>query len=408
MNEINSLKTPYHTIVLTIAFIILPLIDAVNGFFVVRGYLSEAGVASPSQLGRFLFISLLIFLSISNNLTKAPFYLVAYLVIIELVATFMHQSSYGLVYGLISSYKLFYFFIFSVIITEILRHKLGKELLSKYLFYNLVIISSLLYFSTITGIGNSTYGFGFGTKSFFASGNGLGLYLGVSSLILIALYKQKQIQISFAWLIFISVSIALIGSKTALFLCLINLFVLVLISEYKKSIFIFSFFLGVWLIPYLIDMLSVVFDVIYIRLINSDSIFSYLGSGRIQYVSDAFETYFSTESNWIRFVFGAGAFISFQNPSKVSNFDTLESDLFDLLFMYGAVSVTLIFILSILIVIKLKNNSILLFGFLLLLLHSLIAGHVIFNGMSSVAFAIFIALAFSKNKSEGSGFEDNY
>lgn len=391
--RVKQFNLSIYGILLFLLFVILPVFDAINGYLVVKGIIASAGIASPSQLGRLLVSLLLVYILISKKLGVTALLPLCYLVLIEVVSGLFHQSQYGFTYGVLSAYKIGYLILLTVILNYYSSTSDGLQRLGVFFKYNLIIIASILYFSTVTGIGNSTYGFGFGTKGFFASGNGLGLYLGVGSLFLIGLRHYNLANFSQKTLLFIVFSIALIGSKTALVLCAFNLLCIVLLSKHRNSfiiiisLFVFSF------LPVIVDTLSILFDVILKRLNNANNIFVYMGSGRIEYVADAFDVYFQGNPNPLRFLFGMGAYTSFQDPSLVQKFDTLETDLFDLLFMYGAFSVILFLMVISLILFKLRKYKVLFFGMLLLSLHSIIAGHVLFNGMSSVCFALFFCVA---------------
>lgn len=389
----NYCKYSYRDLFFFSVFILLPFFDAINGFLVVKGVIASAGIASPSQLGRLLVSILLVYILTVKKLSIWPVFLFLYLLIVEVCSGLHHQSQYGFSYGVISAYKLGYLMLLTLVLKHYAKTIEGFSQLTVYIKYNLIIISSMLYFSTLTGIGNSTYGFGFGTKSFFASGNGLGLYLGVGTLILIGFKHYKLMTINQKTILFLVFSIALIGSKTALVLCAINLMCLILISKYRLHfVALFSLFV-MFFLPQFIEMFSLVFDVILKRLANSDNILIYLGSGRIDYVTDAFTTFFQVDPTPFRYFFGMGAYTSFQNPLFVKEFDTLETDLFDLFFMYGLIAVAVFMFMISIVLFNLRKYKIFFLGMLLLSLHSIIAGHVLFNGMSSVAFALFISIS---------------
>lgn len=389
----GSVTTTNYQLLLTLLFIVLPVVDAINGFMVVKGIIASAGIASPSQLGRLVVSTFLIYLLIIKKLSVIPLFMFIYLLTVEIYAGLYHQSQYGFTYGVISAYKLGYIVFLTIILKHYIKNSEGFFQLTVYIKYNLMIIALMLCFSTLTGIGNSTYGFGFGTKSFFASGNGLGLYLGIGALLLIGLKHYKLTIISQKTLVFIVCSIALIGSKTALVLCVINLMSMVLLSRYRVYFIVLFSILIMLFLPKIIESLSIIFDVILKRLTNSDNIITYLGSGRIDYVTDAFDVFFQGKPSSFRYFFGMGAYTSFQNPLLVNKFDTLETDLFDLFFMYGLISVIVFISMIGIVLFNLRKYKVLFLGMLLLSLHSIIAGHVLFNGMSSVIFALFICIS---------------
>lgn len=394
-------KQNYHNALLFSVFILLPFFDAINGYLVIKGTIAAAGVSSPSQLGRLAVSILLVYLILAKKLTILPIFLFIYLFAIEVISGLFHLNQYGFEYGVISAYKLGYLILLTMILIHYTKTTKGMILLGEFIKYNLMIISTMLYFSTVSGIGNSTYAFGFGTIGFFASGNGLGLYLGVGVLFLIGLRESKLVLISNKLLLYLILSIMLIGTKAALVLCFINFVIFILLSKYRIYIFILFVLLLTFYLSEIIEQFSATFVVIIKRYDVADNIVMFLGSGRIQYVFDAFQEYLKSDPSAFRLLFGMGAFTSFQDPLTVTEYDTLETDLFDLLFMYGFISV-LFFIFTIFFVLfKLRGHKILFFGMLLLSLHSIIAGHVLFNGMSSVCFAFFICVSNYLSKHRG-------
>lgn len=336
---------------------------------------------------------LLLYIVYKRKLGLLPLIIIFYLFLVEMVSGISHQSQFGVIYGVMYSYKIAYLILLVIVLSSYLKEAKDVWKLGKYFSYNLLIIAGLLWFSTITGIGNSTYNAGFGTKSFFSSGNGLGLYIGVGCMFLIGLKHYGLFFISTKRLLLIALSTALIGSKTALILCLGNLMIISLLSKYRNIIIVLFFIILAFLLPKIISVLSIIFDVILFRLEKADNVFIYLGSGRIEYVADAFRQYLNSDPSIFRHFIGAGAFTSFQNPLDVARFDTLETDLFDLFFMYGLLSVIYFLSLIIFVLYKLRRYKIFLLSMLLLSLHSVIAGHVLFNGMSSVCFALFICIS---------------
>lgn len=389
----KSTSITNYKVLLVSLFIILPIADAINGFLVVKGVISEAGIASPSQLGRLFVSVLLVYLLTIKKLGVLPAFLFLYFLSVEVVSGLYHNNSYGFTYGVVSAYKLGYLILVTIVLNHYTKTEKGMKQLALYLKYNIFIIALLLYFSIFTGIGNSTYGHGFGTKSFFASGNGLGLYLGVGVLILIGFKRYNLLSINNSSLFFLALSIAFIGSKTALVLCLVNIIFMVSLSKYRMLFIILFSLLMITFLPQIIESFNVIFDVIIKRLNSSDNILLYLASGRLDYVLDAFSTFFKTEPSVYRYFFGMGAFTSFQNPYSVVKFDTLETDVFDLLFMYGLLASAFFVFVNVFILLKLRKYKIFFFGMLLLTLHSAIAGHVLFNGMSSITFALFICIS---------------
>ena len=400
MVDIKQLHKPIHKkpkketkTLLSILFVVLPFVDALNGFLVVNGFIPEGGVFSPSQLARMLLSLYLVVFLYNRNVSKVLYFFILYIFLVEVVASFFHLNLMAFIFGAVYSYKITYLILLYLTLNFMVNDEQDIAMLCKYIYYNLLIIAVFLFFSSVTGLGNSTYGHGFGTKSFFSSGNGLGLYLGVFTFFLIAMKHINIIKIQVYKLAFISCSIALIGSKAALLLCVLNLFLIVYLSRYRYI------FLGCVLafIYYMqnefSEAFSLLFDVIITRFENAENIWMYLGSGRIEYIVHAYDIFMAQIPSPGRVLFGMGAFTSFQNPSLVMAFDTLETDLFDLFFMYGFLFTFLYFLFFAVGVIGLRKHKLLLCCFTLLYLHSILAGHVLFNGMSSIPLVVLFLMS---------------
>lgn len=389
------LKRTNYSLFLFFLFFVLIFFDAINGYLVVANIIPESGIGSPSQIGRFLILLYVFSILYIKRINLLPFFVFTFLLIlIEFVNALTHINSYGVQYGVINVYKLLYIYGFFLVLSYYLKDVEAFKLLAKYYFINVFIVSFFIYFSSITGVGNSTYGPNtFGTKSFFSSGNGLGLYLGVSILLIQAFKAHSLLNISNRLLLLLIFSVPLIGTKTALIFFIINIVLFFWLSVYRNYFLFFSVLLTFAVLPNIVDALSIMFDVIIYRYQKSDNIITYLGSGRIEYVISAFDVFLNQNPSVFRFLFGAGAFISFQSYKGTNSFDTLETDLFDIFFMYGALGATVYLVVIVYLLYKLRLHGVLFLCALLISFHSLIAGHVMFNGMSSVPFAVLIALS---------------
>lgn len=383
--------------------IILTLFDMLNGYMVIGKVIPENGLASPSQIGRSLAILGLLTFVFYKRLSAKWVFVLIYLFFIEICAAFIHFNDIGFIFGLVNVSKLVYLsIVYLVIMDYIYKDYLSAmSFLGKIIKWNLVIISFSLMFSTVTGLGNSTYGYGFGTKSFFASGNGLGVYLGVMTLVSIFFKKAKLYEeIDLKVLLLVSLSIALIGSKAALIFSVICILNVIWISNYRMLGVAAIALLCIFGSYYLMEVFSLIFDVVARRYDNSSSLVAFLGSGRHDYVINAFSELFSQSDAMFRFIFGGGAFLSFQSPSLLSGYDTLETDVFDVLFMYGFFGMLLLLLIYSYILFRLRKSRILFTAALLCILHSVLAGHVIFNGMSSFCVVILLILSMCKFEDE--------
>lgn len=385
-----------HKVAMFYVVIVLTLFDMLNGYMVIGKIIPENGLASPSQVGRLIAIIGLLVISVYKRLNAAWIFAFIYLFLIEIYAAFLHSNEAGFFFGLVNISKLVYLSILYLVIKDYFHkdYTSAVSFLGKLIKWNLLVISLSLIFSTLTGVGNSTYGYGFGTKSFFASGNGLGVYFGVMTLVSIYLKRAKLYEgISLNTLLLISLSVSLIGSKAALVFSIICVFHVIWISKYRSLGIVAIVLLCIFGSYYLVEAFNLIFDVVSKRYDNSSSLVVFLGSGRYDYVINAFSELFSQSDAVLRILFGGGAFLSFQSPSLVTGFDTLETDVFDVLFMYGVFGALFLLGMYVYILVKLMRNWILFLAAILCIFHSLLAGHVIFNGMSSLCVIILCVLA---------------
>lgn len=380
-----------HTFVLGFIFVCLPLFDIVNGFLVVRGYLTEGGLGSPSQLGRLVATLILIIACFRSKISMLWVAVIFGLLLIETLIGFITSNMIGTLFGFLTVFRIIYVYLMFICLSKYLKSDIG--LLGKYLKLNINLICLSIIFGFVTGLGNSTYGWGFGTKGFFASGNGVGLYIGVATIFLLGMRLHKIYENTGSLTIFIAVgALLLLGTKTAL---LLVLFILLLVTWTSRFRSILTALIVCGVLSYqaqILSVLSLFFDIIILRYQNSESLLQFLGSGRIGYVADAFETIKSQNVGPLRWLFGGGSFLSFQNLSKSYGYDTLETDPFDILFMYGLYGLV-VYLATLLIAVRFNmRHPYILLGLVLLIAHSFIAGHVVFNGMSVTLLAAFLAL----------------
>jgi len=193
--------------------------------------------------------------------------------------------------------------------------------------------------------------------------------------------------------LYVLFSIACIGSKTSFLLCFVILLFLVFFSKQKLLLIFIVLFALLLTGNFILEFIPAIFDVIISRAEHSDGVGQYIASGRGDYVKDAISVFTTQDSSIFRLPFGSGAFLSYQYPFSHVQYDTLETDVFDLLFMYGIYGLFLYFLIAMYIAYLLKSHFAMLFVFVLLMLHSAFAGHVLFNGMSSITLSMFFFIA---------------
>ena len=106
------LGVPLSLFTLFLIFLLNPFADALTGYLVGKGMMSENAAFSPSQIFR-LFLTMILFVQLKYR-QKFYFFLVTvfYLLIIEFASFLLHQYPPGLLNGIISSYKLLFAYYF--------------------------------------------------------------------------------------------------------------------------------------------------------------------------------------------------------------------------------------------------------------------------------------------------------
>lgn len=263
----------------------------------------------------------------------------------------------------------------------------------KFLKYNVVFICLSIVLASFTGFANSTYGWGSGTKGFFASGNGLGIYIGVATLILAAMkrygiYAQTQLPV-FALAAY---TLVLLGTKTTFLMFLLVIFTGFWSGRFRFLIIPAIVLGAIQFLSQISEKLETSFDIIILRYKNSNSITDYILSGRNVYVEGAWSEFAAQDPGFFRWLFGGGAFLSFQNPLFVRGFDTLESDFFDVFFMYGLVGLACYLACLIASLRSFLLSPWMLLPIVLLWGHSILAGHVLFNGLGATLIVMTLAI----------------
>jgi hypothetical protein len=357
--------------------------------------MQEAALFSPSQLYK-IFLFLLFFNFSFSSIRKDYGYAVIFFTIILI----LHEIIIGIIFlsgvthiltGLLNIFKIIYLIVIYLSFKKMIEtKKVNVDDLVDYMIINGIICVMLIFTTRLLHFDMATYRSGtFGSKGLFASGNGVGLYIGGISLI--SLIKLKQ-NIKLKYIIFALILITgnlYIGTKASFIFLLIDLLFVLFYILFEKSrlIFVLSILLISMLFIKYMHILKIFFDVIILRYEKSDNIFVFLASGRDNYVINAFKEFYYKDTLFFRIFTGLGAFISFRNPYRNNYyFDTLETDFFDIFFMYGIIGLLIFLFLYIKILynaIKNKIKGIFIFSFLVLS-YSIIAGHCLFNAMSGV------------------------
>lgn len=398
------------TLTLFLIFLLNPFADALTGYLVGTGLMSENAAFSPSQIFR-LFLTVILFVQLGHS-KDFYFFLVTvfYLLIIELVSFLFHQYPPGLLTGIISSYKLSFCLLLYLIINRYIQsRKIGVSDIIHYFILSATIYAGIILLSNILGIGFDVYGDGLGSKGIFTSGNGLGIFIGVAGLFSLYTYfstKQKKEIIRLFLFLYVLVNLL---SKAAIIL---TLAILLISFFYAKRVYKLFTVIGIIALllyynSYIIELITTATSVVTYRYEHADSLRHFLLSGRVEYMNYAFEQYSLAGFLFLRLFFGLGYFVSFRNPFANNFWDEsssfLECESFDVFFMYGFLGLFLYILLFIYglkkaIHLKGKYTSIFKIAWIVIYLHSAFAGHVLFNGMSIIAFVTILIVLTNYHK----------
>lgn len=366
-------------------FVLLPLIDLLTGYMISHDLLVPGSVASPSQWGRILLVYILVTYSLRHKgITSCIFVLLVFCFLTEIIAGMLVGSLSGFIYGVVTLSKMMCFVLACCISIPSQQERLKVFSMFK-IGVGLMGLSIVIAFLTSTG--EPTYGSGgFGTKGFFASGNAIGVFLGNSLLILVHVWRSNKELVSLSLLLLLLGSLVLVASKTALIYAGINLFLILIGQGIKGSkIIIYSIILMLLVVfvdfAKVVQLGEVILEIIIRRYNNADGdILLFLGSGRFDFLIDAFNRS-ERDFSLIKLIMGGGAFASFQDYSSVKVADLLEMDGFDVLFMYGLPGITLYGLSWTMLLYRNRQLNLMMLACLMMLLHSMVAGHVFFNGL---------------------------
>jgi len=387
------MKVSINSIYLILLFYIAPFLDAISGYLVLSETITEGGAGSPSQIFRLIVLVISFKMILKDKIFfNIAIFLITYIVIIESFFFIVHNNLFGYILGLVYGSKLFYLVLIYLALRVLLKSNIISFLiLLEYIRNYILLTSIILTISFISGLGFYTYGEGtFGFKGFYAAGNGLGIFQGIGLLVSIYYWKVTREKYALISSLIILFSTVIIGSKTALLLSTLGFISIIFLQKsvlIKALVVFIIIFLFVTYMDQFVDTFETVFDVIIFRFERSESVLSWILSNRDNYFIDAVNTLSVDGFLILRIFFGFGAFISFRDPKgSYQGIDILESDFLDIFFMYGSIFLFfyLLFIISHLYMAIIKKKFFIALMFSLLMTHSLMAGHIVFNGMSGI------------------------
>lgn len=386
-------KSKYH---LPMIYILAsPIADFITGIMIHKMHMPEGFLGSPSQILRLTFL-VLFFHVISKKQLKISILVLFWLIGIESTSLFFVPSIVCMLSGLNYAIKI----LFILVLYYACKTALSKKI--QYIdFANALLNSAMLYglgvlIPTFLGIGMTTYTEGtFGQRGLFASGNALGIYLGIASIY--SILANKKSTFTFFRSVIIVASLSILGTKTAL-ICLAVGFLILLYKQPRRIRLYLVFLISLLAFSYsdeIIGLFNTVFDVIVFLFNRKSTFFEFLMNSRDEYIINAINQFFESNIWGLKIIFGGGAFMSFR-PKYIDGmvFDQLETDIFDITFMYGAIGL-IIYLSIVLHYLKLAiktHNGYLIIISIFFSLHSIIAGHILFDGIPMII-GIFTALS---------------
>lgn len=380
-------------------FLISPIADAITGYLLHTNFVTEGGLYSPSQFLRFILF-LYSLLLLNKKQIQVTCFIYLYLFCLDLLSITRHGQFSGIIWGQLFILKIISLFTFFFALYNLWAKY--KQAIIKLFIQSAILYGTILIITAALGIGVSTYAANtFGFKGIFASGNAMGLYLGCTLCLITYIKFKYPIILSrniFFYEIILFIGTLLIATKTSFIFIIIFLIIKFLKLELKNkliAIFALGTVLFLWL-PSLLNNLSIIYEVVLFRF-NRTDLLSFIFSARDGFVRDAFDEFYKTDY-YIRFFTGGGGVLSFQQPADILLYDTLETDLFDLFFMYGIFVVLSYINIIIFLLYKSFKNKILFIISLAVSIHSIMSGHIIFNAMSGSILIVLMLLALDKNE----------
>jgi hypothetical protein len=264
-------------------------------------------------------------------------------------------------------------------------------------------VSILVLLAYLSGFHIANYSKGIATRGLFVSGNGLGVVMGSCALVLIHRARSFGLK-TLIHIFLLLITTALIGTKGGLIFFFTGLLYLCFKGAVRYPIMstIVMCFAAYYLVVPVLEILNSVFENIIFKFNNIDNKWVLLASSRDKFIIDAFDvvTWFDWYS--IRFLTGVGAYFGYLDPltNVVAIRKLLENDLFELFFGYGVIAMSAYVALYLYAIFRAfcykRFFYVVLFS--LVFSHSITAGHVVFNGTSSIMLALVFGAITSQNR----------
>lgn len=398
--------------------IIMPIIDFLNGLSEYFGIPQVVG-----QLYRifFIFFLLLSILTYSEGIDRwlmIVYFVSSFLFLLILLQTLFYQTSINHLFGDVSVILKFLLSIYIIEFTrrfwEFVDIGLFKKVISNYA----LIFPILMIVPYFMGVGNITYhNTGGGFKSFFTATNDitvvflvLNIYTGYEFFNSI-IRRDKVLKNGVKYLLNIT-SLILIGTKTGLvcgFLLFFYFWLKYVLFNFKVSIFSrikILFFSALTVLIFLLGFkeffLAPILDSYerfqYFYTLYEDDLVQFITSSRSVFFDEALNNLLNESLYWVRILFGSGFTYRMENWGIG---DTIEMDMFDTFFSLGLLGLLIpliyyfrFFLFSV----REVNKDVFALTFIIVVLYSFFAGHVLYSALCSTLLGIICSVLLLKKR----------
>ncbi|WP_240616011.1 O-antigen ligase family protein [Listeria kieliensis] len=396
---------PIHVNIFIFFIWIFPVTDFLNGFFLTSGYAIPIGI-----LYRFCFFFFLICVIASGLFAKSKF---TWLILFFIVGNF----SIFLIQGIVLQNSLDWlakdalvfvkYFLWALIPYYFAQHKKSfKQVNLNALFLWISFLFTIeLIVPYFLGIGYKTYDHSdAGYKGFFFANNDTSLAFIVSitftaRALLAALQKTWNLRVLFLTVLLFGnlFSLLLLGTKTGILYGILvyvfSLFYLLFKATYetvlhKISIWLISLFSCSWIVlfgfRYMAELVQGTYErIIYFYYLYDGNLIRLLTSSRSHFLENGWQYFLSDPHMPLTLLFGQGFEYRLEHFERLG---LIEMDFFDAFFGLGFLGVLLLFLLLGYFAFKAfqpGKRSIYSFVFVVIIVYSFFAGHVLFSALSS-------------------------
>ena len=383
------------------------IVDFLNGFII-----SEVGrlPISIGQIYRLLFLIVIIWIAIKNRIDviKGFFYsILFYFTATTLFTTFEHGNIIALINDLINVSKLF--LVLGIIVAGKNLLNIGKiniNVIKRIITFNTRFITISLIICKMFNLGEYAYINEVGFKGYFYSNNELSIVLSLMFIyywedIYYVIIGIKKIKISNCLDIgLVTISMILIGAKTSYIIIIFT--ILISIIRIFKHCNVITILKGAFIICCMITIIFIIFN-IYSQEINSileKQIYYFKENDLLSFILSDRNLMWSQIKN--NFILGSGVFkYLFGFRGEVINnttFINIEMDGNVIYLNYGVIGLFLIIMLYIYIFKNSPKKYIYIYPFVVYIMFSITAGHVLFGAFSGTFLALHCIRMFQNNE----------